>query len=249
MSKFTGQDRNVNEDIFEEKLEDYIGNSPFTSVDKLNNFTKYITRQSLSRFLCKYEIFKKALNIDGSIIECGVLFGGGVMSFAQLSAIFEPVNYTRKIIAFDSFKGFPSLSEKDKKSKSVYAKEEGLSVDSYNDLLKSIELFDMNRPVGHVPKVELVRGDANITIPKYIEDNPHVVVSLLYLDFDVYEPTKTALKYFIPRMPKGSIIAFDELNSPHWPGETIAVLEELSLKDYKIERFPFNSYTSYTVQG
>ena len=142
-----------------------------------------------------------------------------------------------------------NLSEKDKKSKSVYAKEEGLSVDSYNDLLKSIELFDMNRPVGHVPKVELVKGDANITIPKYIEDNPHVVVSLLYLDFDVYEPTKTALKYFIPRMPKGSIIAFDELNSPHWPGETIAVLEELSLKDYKIERFPFNSYISYTVRG
>jgi hypothetical protein len=81
----------------------------------------------------------------------------------------------------------------------------------------------MNRPVGHVPKVELVKGDANITIPKYIEDNPHVVVSLLYLDFDIYEPTKTALKYFIPRMPKGSIIAFDELNSPHWPGGTIAV--------------------------
>lgn len=74
-------------------------------------------------------------------------------------------------------------------------------------------------------------------------------MSLLYLDFDVCEPTKTALKYFIPRMPKGSIIAFDELNSPHWPGETIAVLEELSLKDYKIERFPFNSYASYTVQG
>ena len=35
---------------------------------------------------------------------------------------------------------------------------------------------------------------------------------MLYLDFDLYAPTKAALETFLPRMPKGAILAFDELN-------------------------------------
>ena len=54
----------------------------------------------------------------------------------------------------------------------------------------------------HIPKIELVKGDVRKTIPKYIKDNPHLIVSLLYLDLDLYEPTRAALRNFIPRMPK-----------------------------------------------
>ena len=50
-------------------------------------------------------------------------------------------------------------------------------------------------------------------IPQYIENNKHLLVSLLYLDFDIYEPTVTALNNFLPRMSKGSVIAFDEINN------------------------------------
>ena len=53
---------------------------------------------------------------------------------------------------------------------------------------------------------------------------------MLYLDFDIYEPTLTALENFLPRMPKGSVIAFDELNNPDWPGETMAFLESMKRK-------------------
>ena len=80
-----------------------------------------------------------------------------------------------------------------------------------------------------------------------MKNNPHTVVSLLYLDFDIYKPTKIALENFVPRMPKGSIIAFDELNSKEWPGETQSVLETLGIKNLKIERFPFNTFISYVV--
>ena len=112
MPEFVAQDRTDAEDKTIMDLENYISKSPFSEVNKFNNFTKYITRQGLTRFLCKNEIFQKILNIDGSVVECGVLFGGGVMTWAQLSSIYEPVNYTRKIIGFDSFAGFPNLSEK-----------------------------------------------------------------------------------------------------------------------------------------
>jgi hypothetical protein len=62
---------------------------------------------------------------------------------------------------------------------------------------------------------------------------------------DVYEPTKTALKYFLPRMAKGSIIAFDELNFKSFPGETIAVLEEIGVK-YKFMNL-LNSHINYCI--
>ncbi|MBU0987414.1 MAG: TylF/MycF family methyltransferase [Proteobacteria bacterium] len=245
--RFKGQDDTEKEHAYVEKLEEYIASSPFSQVDKFQNFTKYITRQSLTKFICKHELFKKILGINGSVIECGVLFGGGLMTWAQLSAIYEPINYTRKIIGFDTFEGFPSIGEQDQKSKSLECFPGGMQVDSYEDLKTSAELFDQNRPIGHIPKVELVKGDATLTIPEYIENNPHLIVSLLYLDFDLYEPTVIALESILPRMPKGAVIVFDEINNPHWPGETLAVIDKIGVRNLRLERFYFESYISYAV--
>jgi len=70
---------------------------------------------------------------------------------------------------------------------------------------------------------------------------------LVYLDVRVFEPTKVAIENFIPRMPKGSIIAFDELNSKNWPGETIAVLETIGIRNLRIERSIFDTMPSFAV--
>jgi hypothetical protein len=67
----------------------------------------------------------------------------------------------------------------------------------------------MNRFNSHLEKIEIVKGDAVRTIPKYLKENKHTLVSLLYLDFDLYEPTKIALDNFLPRMAKGGLIVFD----------------------------------------
>jgi hypothetical protein len=215
--------------------------------EKLFNFPKFVSRQSITYFICKYELFKKILPLHGSIVECGVLFGGGLMTFAHLSTIFEPVNYNRKIIGFDTFSGFPSISKKDKQSTSQFNRVGNLNANSYDDLVEAIKLFDLNRFVNHIPKIELVKGDATKTIPKYVKDNPQLVINLLYLDFDLYEPTKTALETFLPRMTKGSIIAFDELNWKNWAGETEAVMDTIGLNKLKIERFTFGANISYVV--
>jgi len=232
---------------FLKQLTEYFEKSPDLVADKLANFPKYVTRQDLTYFLAKYEIFKKILHVNGSIVECGVLFGGGLMTFAKLSSIFEPINYSRKIIGFDTFSGFLKLSRKDIGSTSTLAKKGGLKLDSYNDLLKCIKLYDSNRFLNHISKIELVKGDAVKTIPKYLKQNPHTVVSLLYLDMDIFEPTKTAIENFIPRMPKGAIIAFDELNSEKWKGETLAVLDTIGIKNLRIERFEFHPLLSYAI--
>ena len=112
---------------------------------------------------------------------------------------------------------------------------------------EAVRVYDLNRPLSHIPKVELVQGDIAETAPAYLEENPHLVVSLLYLDVDLYEPTKVLLETFLPRMPKGAIVVFDELNAKMFPGETVAVDEVMGLRDINIQRFPFDSYVSYAV--
>jgi hypothetical protein len=241
--------RSEKEQSYAVRMEQCIKDSPFSNLDKLRNFSLYAPRQDLTNFLARYEIFRRVLEIQGSIIECGVLHGGGLMAWAQFSSIFEPTNHQRRIVGFDTFNGFPKLSKQDRSSESPQACPGGLAVDSYDHLQQCVALFDMNRFVGHVPKVELVRGDATLTIPQHLKENPQLIVSLLYLDFDIYEPTLAALNHFLPRMPKGAVIAFDELNLKDWRGESVAVLETLKLREYRIERFPFGSVVSFAQIG
>src|SRR5438046_5497482 len=86
---------------------------------KLENFPKYVRRQHLKRFLAMYELFKRVLPVKGSVVECGVFQGFGLMSWAKLSTILEPENLTRRIYGFDTFAGFPSVAEQDE---SAFAK-------------------------------------------------------------------------------------------------------------------------------
>lgn len=223
--------------------------SSLSDFEKATHFSLFAPRQSIASFLFRYEIFKRILNIHGSILECGVAYGSGLMSFALLSSIFEPVNHTRKIVGFDTFAGFPEISTKDNKKGDPNAKAGGLKIDSFEEIQKCVKAFDQNRFIGHIEKVQLVKGDLIKTAPAYLKKNPQLTVALLYLDLDIYEPTRMALKTFLPRMPKGAIIAFDQLNHPDWPGETLALEESLGIKNLKIQRFPFDSIRSYAVIG
>ena len=226
-------------------LETFFSESIGSNIEKLQNFPKFVPTQDLRRFAGRYELFKQVLDVHGSIVECGVLFGGGLLGWAHLSEIFEPFNHLRTVIGFDTFEGFVNISEQDRTGTAAQLKPGGLGVDVYDDLQRAIALMDQNRVLKHIPKVSLVRGDACKTIPEYLKANPHLVVSLLWLEFDVYAPTAAALRHFLPRMPKGAIIAFDELNHQVWPGETVAVLEEVGLRNLRIQRFPFGSTLSY----
>jgi len=181
-------------------------------------------------------------------VECGVNHGFGLMTWAKLSAILEPVNLTRRIYGFDTFKGFPGVGEKDRSTAtSRHVKAGDLSANTFDELSELIETYDSTRFIGHVSKVKLIKGDATKTIPQFVAENPHLVVSLLFLDFDLFEPTKIALKHFLPRMPKGAILAFDELDNPLWPGETSAMLEAHAQRPFRLERLEFDPYISFAI--
>jgi hypothetical protein len=222
-------------------------NEPLELIEKIEGFPKYASRQSLAKFLTKYELFKQILHVNGSIVECGVLHGAGLLAWAKLSSIFEPANHPRKIIGFDTFTGFPSVHSKDTVGTFQDIRPGALTGSSIEFAREAVRVYDLNRPIAHIPKVQLVQGDLCETAPRFAEQNPHLVVALLYLDLDLYEPTKKSLEVFVPLMPKGSIIAFDQLNASIFPGETRAVDDVLGLRNLEIKRFPFDSYVSYAV--
>ena len=232
---------------FATAMAEYFSVSLGSTMDKLKNFGKYVPRQSLAVFLAKNEMFKRVLGVHGHVVECGVHLGGGLLTWAQMSAIYEPINHVRRVVGFDTFEGFPGLHPQDGQPALEYAKAGGLATGAQEDIQESVRLYDLNRPIGHIGRVELVTGNAVKTIPAYVDANPHLVVAMLFLDFDLYEPTKVAIETFLPRMPRGAIIAFDELNQRNWPGETKAVLDTAGIRNLRIERYPFTPQLSYAV--
>lgn len=229
-------------------MERVFDEDPTPLVDRIDGFAKYASRQALAKWITKVKLFEQILPVNGSIVECGVLHGAGTLTWAKLSSIFEPANHTRRVIGFDTFEGFPGVHEADSTTGTFSGlREGGLRGSAESQIRRAVEVYDLNRPISHIPKVELVPGDLCETAGRWVGRNPHAVVALLYLDVDLYEPTKAALEAFVPRMPKGAIIAFDELNAEIFPGETRAVEEVLGLRNLRIRRFPFDSYVSYAV--
>lgn len=214
-----------------------------------DNFAKYARRQEITRFLARHELFQKISEVQGCIVECGVYAGQGLMSWAQISSILEPVGGVfRHVYGFDTFSGFPSVHDKDLKGSVQTGWQAGdLRMTSEDDLHHCIDLFNRNRFLSQIEKVTLIKGDFLNTGAEFLKKNPHILISLLYLDFDLYEPTKKALELFLPRMPRGSILAFDEINHPLWPGETLALLEMLNLRNLEIRKFSYEINMSYIV--
>jgi hypothetical protein len=203
----------------------------------------FAERQSITTALTRIDLFRKILEVQGSVVECGVHKGNSLFLYNHLSTILEPFNINRKIIGFDTFEGFRSISSKDPKS----ITENDFSDTSFDLLSDWSKLHDENRAVSHINKIELVKGDAIKTIPEYVQKNPHLIIALLYLDFDIYEPTKVALDHLLPLVPKGGIVGLDEVNQKKWEGETIALKESISISGVRLKKFFYDPSVSYYV--
>ena len=211
----------------------------------LDNIGLFLRRQTLSRVLLMNQLYQKIVPKHGVIMEFGVFFGQNLSLFSSLRGIYEPYNFNRKILGFDTFSGFPDVASEDGDHEII--KKGSYSVTkNYEDVLNSIlEIHERNAPINHIKKFELIKGDAIVTLKQYLEDHPETIIAFAYFDFDIYSPTKECLKLILPHLSKGSIIAFDELNCEAFPGETIAFQEVLGLNNYSLNRDKNNPYVSW----
>lgn len=227
------------------KLIDLFNNCPIPENERLTNSGLFVKRQDLTKQLFFNDLYSKIVGVHGVIMEFGVRWGQNLVTLNNLRGIHEPFNYSRKIIGFDTFSGFANVDEKDGNHEII--KQGAFSVtDGYENYLEEVlEYHEKECPVSHIKKNTLVKGDAVEMLEKYLKEHPETIIAFAYFDFDVYEPTKKCLKLIKPYLTKGSIIGFDELNDPQFPGETVALRESLGLNNVAIKRSKYSGIQSY----
>ena len=201
--------------------------------------------EAASRFIYYQDLYKKIIDVPGVICEFGVQYGSTLSTLTNLRSIYEPFNYSRRIYGFDTFEGLANTTgiDGDLASDGDYAVTNG-----FEDTLEEIlALLEAESPMAHIRKFELIKGDATKTVDTWLEENPHAIISMCIFDMDIYEPTKQVLQKIIPRLTKGSILVFDELNYDAFPGETVAVNEMLTLNKIRLQRTPLQTHCAWCV--
>jgi hypothetical protein len=221
--------------------------TPIPEAELLMNLGLFHSRRSLSRLLLMHELYQRIIPVAGVVMEFGVRWGQNLSFFSHFRGMYEPYNSNRQIIGFDTFSGFPAVDPKD--GELLHAGDYSVTKNYAEELAHILSCHESEYPSSHRKKFELVTGNAIETFPAYLTKNPHTIIALAYFDFDLYAPTKACLELVRSRVTKGSVIAFDELNSREFPGETLAVMEVLGLDTYSLRRDPLNPLAAYVVVG
>ena len=226
------------------KRSDLFKNSKGSLEDKINSFTVYSSRQNVAKLIAQYELVKETKNVLGDIIEAGVYYGSGLMGWANILASIEPYNYQCKIIGFDTFEGSKGATKKDLIYKRIQRRDGEYNANSFNDLKKSIDIFNEDRPLAHLDKVKLVKGDIVKTSKIYAKENPAQAIRILHIGMNIYTPTFHTLKNFLPKMSKGSIVAIDGLNYAT-AGCMTALREIINTNDFELKTIDYYPNFSY----
>lgn len=206
----------------------------------------FLTAPSLARVLWLDAVYQKAIDVPGQIVEFGSQWGASLNIFLLLKMIREPWNAGRIINSFSVFsEGFISLNEKD--SDIAQLSDYAVAFGWDEHLMKVLETHAARSPIGPLNNFKIMNGDARITFPEWLDNNPEALISHAHFDMDVFEPTREVLKLCLPRMPKGAVLIFDELNCPSFPGETRAVNEVLGISRIALQKSQFQPYSAYCI--
>lgn len=227
----------------EKRLYDLMQSSDLPAEEKLHNLAVYADPILMSRLLFLNFIYQKIITVQGVILDLGTGWGQNAIVFQTLRSIYEPYNYQRKVIAFDTFDEFVGLNETENHFANIKT-----TTPNYQSKLETLmQTHEDLHPLSHIKKFSVVVGDVTTTLPKYFSQHPSSIVALAYFDLDIYQPTYTCINSLQNRLTKGSVLVFDELNYESSAGETQAVMDAIGLRNISIKKFPYCSRVSYTV--
>ncbi len=230
-----------------QQLYQALRNTPVPAGELLKHLSLYLNRSLLAHILFMHDLYQRILNLHGIIAEFGVRWGRNLALFTMLRTLYEPHNFGRRIVGFDTFGGFPSVSPKDGSAESVAVGTLSVTPGYEVELDRILRLHEMMAPRSHLQKFELVKGDVRETLPQYLEKHPETIIALAYVDFDLYEPTRKCLELIKNHLTRGSVIGFDELTLREYPGETVAFQEVIGSRNCRLQRNPIVPYQSFIV--
>lgn len=239
---FDGRKNFSQDDEIERMLEEHFETHGITKGEICRNFQIYTRRIFLKRFLAHYEFFRMVIDLPGDIVELGVFRGASLMSWANFLEIRNMGDRQKRVWGFDNFAGFGELTPKDgRESPNMNKTQGGFDSSGFEQQLRdAIAIFDADRFIPYKARIKLIKGDIEETIPRFVEENPGVRISLLHFDADLYQPTKVALNHLWPLVVPGGVVLFDEYGLPPWEGEAKAVDEFFSGRKMSLRRLDWS---------
>ncbi len=205
-----------------------------------NGFYATADPSRLSKIISHLEFFKQTATVRGEIVEFGIFKGNSFFRWIKFRDLLEQTN-SRKVIGFDIFGDFPEAHFDDDK-----AKRDAFVAETNGG--KSISLEEINALLdqqGLNKNVDIIKGDILVTLDEYLEKNPHLKISLLHIDVDLYEPSKHILEKLYNKVTTGGIIIFDDYGA--FAGTNKAV-DDFFENKAEIKKLPFSHAISYIVK-
>ena len=148
-----------------------------------------------------FDLAREANKLEGIAAEAGV-FGGA--SLFMLAHAFDG-----QIQAFDSWSGFPDLTEHDRMD--MYKK---------GSFFAPLELA--KERLSFTDRVSWHKGYFEDTLPTIDKSTKY---SYVFVDADLYGSVKTCFNFFWPKMIQGGVLIFDDYFCAHTPGVRIFIDE------------------------
>ena len=205
-----------------------------------NGFYATADPSRFSKFITHLEFFKQTSTVRGEIVEFGIFKGNSFFRWIKFRDLLEQTN-SRKVIGFDIFGDFPEAHFVDDKAKrdAFVAETNGGRSISFEEINALLDQQDLNK------NVDIIKGDILVTLDEYLEKNPHLKISLLHIDVDLYEPSKYILEKLYEKVTKGGIIIFDDYGA--FAGTNKAV-DDFFSNGIEVKKLPYSHAISYIVK-
>lgn len=189
--------------------------------EKERSMGLFVRASLLARFLAISDLYKLIIGKPGCILDLGTWRGQTAILCENYRAIFEPLHFNRRILAFDTFDGYLGFTEMDKSTLTHQDGTYKVGGSEYaNYLSKLLVMHEQANAMGHVNhKHQVIKGDIRQTLPIFFNENPNEIVSLAFFDVNSYAPTAEAFNQVWQRLIPGGVVAFWQLTRKDIPAE------------------------------
>jgi hypothetical protein len=211
---------------------------------EVSKYAGFLYRSHLERHLAIYELYKKTLELPGSVAEFGVYNGSTFYFLSRLIEIFNRPAFERDgassnhLYGFDIFTGITELTDKDESLVETPQRKIGGFRQDPELFFEDLEWHKASNTT-IAGRMHIIRGDVAETFPRFVKGNPGVRFRFVLMDMDLYAPTALVLQAIIDYMVPGSIIAFDEYAIQEWPGESAAVDQFIKSNNLRLRSIPW----------
>ncbi len=230
--------------IFHENMRDY-GTYPAAIPDSINFFNRYkeyesikdlyTARNTVNQLKDFSRLHSMMLNlnrivesrVEGEFAELGVYLGNNCAILHEYCK-----KYNRKLYMFDTFEGF------DKRDLTGIDKDQMMQ-------FKDASLDGVKSFVGDDEYTKYIKGYFPESVKDECKEQNYAFVSL---DCDLYQPIKSGLKFFYPRMSKGGMIFIHDYSGCFFEGARQAVDEFCNENKLSVVLLPDKAGTAVLIK-